>query len=78
MAEHAKAFVVLKAALTSSPVLKGPKYDSSSFTVTTDGCKDGFAGVLTQCFQWTSSHGTIHTQMHPIAFASKRTSDSES
>ena len=34
-AEHAKAFVVLKTALTSSPVLKGPKYDGSSFTVTT-------------------------------------------
>ena len=78
MAEHAKAFVVLKAAFTNSPVLKGPKYDSSSFTITTDGCKDGFAGVLTQCFQWTSSRGTIHTQTHPITFASKRTSDSES
>ena len=78
MVEHAKVFVVLRAALTSSPVLKGPKYDGSSFTVTTDGCKDGFAGVLTQHFQWTSSCGTIHTQMHPITFASKRTSDSES
>ena len=77
-AEHAKAFVVLKMALTSSPVLKGPKYNGSSFTVTTDGCKDSFVGVLTQCFQWTSSHGNTHTQTHPIAFASKCTSDLES
>ena len=77
-AEHAKAFVVLKTALMSSPVLKGPKYDGSSFTVTTDGCKDSFVGVLTQCFQWTSSRGNTHTQTHPIAFASKCTSDSES
>ena len=78
MAEHAKAFVVLKTVLMSSPVLKGPKYDGSSFTITTDGCKDGFVGVLTQCFQWTSSCGNTHTQTHPIAFTSKCTSDSES
>ena len=78
MAEHAKAFVVLKTALMSSPVLKGPKYNGSSFTITTDGCKDGFAGVLTQRFQWTSLHSNTHTQTHPIAFASKCTSDSES
>ena len=69
---------MLKTALTSSPVLKGPKYNGSSFTITTDGCKDGFVGVLTQRFQWTSSCGNTHTQTHPITFASKCTSDSES
>ena len=69
---------MLKTALTSSPVLKGPKYNSSSFTITTDGCKDSFVGVLTQHFQWTSSCGNTHTQTHPITFASKCTSDSES
>ena len=59
--EHDKVFVTLKITLTSSPVLKGPKYDGSSFTVTTDGCKDGFAGILTQRFEWVDSCGT--TQM---------------
>ena len=63
--------------LTSSPVLKGPKYDGSSFTVTTDGCKDGFAGILTQRFEWVDSHGTTQMWSHPIAFTSKHTSDSE-
>ena len=75
--KHDKAFVTLKIALTSSPVLKGPKYDGSSFTVTTDGCKDGFAGVLTQWFEWVDSCGTTQMQSHPITFASKHTSDSE-
>ena len=59
--EHDKVFVTLKIALTNSPVLKGPKYNGSSFTVTTDRCKDGFAGVLTQRFEWVDSCGT--TQM---------------
>ena len=75
--EHDKVFVTLKITLTSSPVLKGPKYDGSSFTVTTDGCKDGFAGVLTQRFEWVDSRGTTQMRSHPIAFASKHTSDSE-
>jgi hypothetical protein len=75
---HDKAFVTLKIALTSAPVVKGPKYDGSSFVVTTDGCKDGFAGILSQHFDWEDKRGATHTRIHPIAFASKRTSDSES
>ena len=75
---HDKAFVTLKVALTSAPVVKGPKYDGSAFIVTTDGCKDGFAGILSQRFSWEDKRGATHTRIHPIAFASKRTSDSES
>lgn len=45
---HSKAFVILKVALSSAPVVKSPKYDGCHFVVTTDGCKDGFAGVLSQ------------------------------
>ena len=75
---HDKAFVILKIALTSAPVVKGPKYDGSSFIVTTDGCKDGFAGILSQCFEWEDKRGATHTRIHPIAFASKQMSDSES
>ena len=40
--EHDLAFLRLKVALTSEPVLKGPKYDGTPFIVTTDGCKYGF------------------------------------
>jgi hypothetical protein len=76
-AAHDEAFVVLKIALTSAPVIKGPKYDGSHFIVTTDGCKDGFAGVLSQRFKWVDKRGNSHTRIHPIGFASKRTSDSE-
>ena len=76
-AEHDKTFAILKLALTSAPVVKLPKYDGSPFIVTTDGCKDGFAGVLSQRFEWTDKSGNIHTRVHPISFASKRTSNSE-
>ena len=48
--EHDHAFLKLKIALTCEPVLKGPKYDGTPFIVTTDGCKNGFAGMLTQKF----------------------------
>ena len=76
--EHDKAFVVLKTALTSAPVLKGLKYDGTSFIVTTDGCKDGFAGILSQQFEWTSPKLKTQTCVHPIVFASKHTSEAES
>ena len=59
-------------------MVKGTKYDRSHFIVTTDGCKDGFAGVLAQRFEWVDTKGNLHPQIHPIAFTSKRTSDSES
>ena len=48
--DHDRAFLRLKIALTSEPVLKGPKYDGTPFIVTTDSCKYGFAGMLTQKF----------------------------
>ena len=43
-----------------------------------DGCKDGFAGVLSQWFEWTSSKLKTQTHVHPITFASKCTSEAES
>ena len=75
--EHGLAFLRLKVALTCEPVLKGPKYDGTPFIVTTDGCKTGFAGMLTQKFTTILPNGTARTSVHPIAFASKRTSTTE-
>jgi hypothetical protein len=75
--EHDHAFLRLKVALTSEPVLKGPKYDGTPFIVTTDGCKYGFAGMLTQRFTTVLPNGTERTTAHPIGFASKRTSTTE-
>jgi hypothetical protein len=74
--EHTKAFIALKAAMTSEPVLK-PKWDGTPFIVTTDGCKDAFRAVLTQRFGTVLPSGKVVSQLHPIAFASKRTSKSE-
>ena len=59
------------------PVLKGPKWDGTPFVVTTDGCKEGFAGVLAQCFKTTLPSGCTVEKLHPLAFASKRTSRAE-
>jgi hypothetical protein len=75
--EHDKAFVHLKATITTEPVLKGPKWDGTPFIVTTDGCKDGFAGVLAQRFKTTLPSGRTVEKLHPLAFASKRTSRTE-
>ena len=75
--EHTHAFLKLKIALTCEPVLKGPKYDGTPFIVTTDGCKNGFAGMLTQRFTTVLPNGTERTSIHPIGFASKRTSTTE-
>ena len=75
--EHDLAFLRLKIALISEPVLKGPKYDGTPFIVTTDGCKFGFAGMLTQRFTTVLPNGTERTSVHPIGFASKRTSPTE-
>ncbi|QRV73366.1 Retrovirus-related Pol polyprotein from transposon [Ceratobasidium sp. AG-Ba] len=41
-----EAFVKLKLALTSDPVLRAPIYDGRPFIVTTDGSKFGFGAVL--------------------------------
>jgi hypothetical protein len=75
--EHDHAFLRLKVALTCEPVLKGPKYDGTPFIVTTDGCKYGFAGMLTQKFTTVLPNGIEKTTTHPIAFSSKRTSEAE-
>ena len=75
--EHDRAFLRLKIALTSEPVLKGPKYDGTPFIITTDGCKYGFAGMLTQKFTTVLPNGTEKTTIHPIGFSSKRTSPAE-
>jgi len=44
--EDYQALLHLKVALTSELVLKGPKYDSTPFIITTDGCKFGFRGYV--------------------------------
>jgi hypothetical protein len=75
--DHTKAFLTLKTVMTSEPVLKGPKWDGTPFIVTTDGCKDAFGAVLTQKFETVLPSGKTVTKLHPIAFASKRTSKSE-
>jgi RNase H-like domain found in reverse transcriptase/Reverse transcriptase (RNA-dependent DNA polymerase) len=74
---HTKAFLDLKIAITSEPILQGPRWDGTPFVVMTDGCKDGFAGVLAQRFPRTKPDGTVMHKLHPIAFASKRTSPTE-
>jgi hypothetical protein len=75
--EHTRAFLALKTAMTSEPVLKGPKWDGTPFIITTDGCKDAFGAVLTQRFETVLPSGKVVKRRHPIAFASKRTSKSE-
>ena len=75
--EHDHAFLWLKVALVSEPVLKGPKYDGTPFIVTTDGCKYRFAGMLMQKSTVVLPNGTEKTIVHPIGFASKRTSTTE-
>ncbi|KIM44036.1 hypothetical protein M413DRAFT_49910, partial [Hebeloma cylindrosporum] len=61
---HNKAFIMLKIALTSEPVLKGPKYDGTPFVVTTDGCKFGFAGMLSQRHTTVLPNGKEVSRMH--------------
>jgi hypothetical protein len=45
--------------------------------VTTDSCQEGFAGILTQQFTTMLPSGKTVTKLHPVAFASKRTSELE-
>ena len=75
--KHTKAFLALKKAPTSELVLRGPKWDGTPFVVTTDGCKEGFGAVLTQCFSTTLPNGKTVDKMHQFAFTSKRTSSTE-
>jgi hypothetical protein len=76
-ADHTKTFMTLKARLISEPVLSAPVYDGMPFILTTDGSKDAFAGVLSQRIKSTLPGGKEVTRLHPIAFASERTSTSE-
>ncbi|TFY79119.1 hypothetical protein EWM64_g4891 [Hericium alpestre] len=75
--KHTQAFLALKAALTREPVLRGPRWDGTPFIVTSDGCKDGFAAVLTQQFDTMLPNSKVVRKLHPLAFASKRTSRAE-
>src|SRR6266481_3303235 len=75
--EQKKAFLTLKVAVTSAPVLKTPQYDSRIFRVVTDGSKKGFGGVLLQEFETEDPTGKRTKVWHPIAFCSKRTSVSK-
>jgi len=74
---HENAFLSLKKHLTSDPVLKAPRFDGTPFIVTSDGCKEGFGAMLAQRFTETRPGGKVTHKLHPIAFASKRTSPSE-
>jgi RNase H-like domain found in reverse transcriptase len=74
---HTKAFLNLKAEMTAEPVLRGPKWDGTPFIITTDGCQDAFGAVLTQHFEYTLPSGKVIKRLHPLAFASKRTSKTE-
>jgi len=47
-AKHTAAFLDLKAALVSRPILQAPRYDGSNFIVMSDGCQEGFTAVLSQ------------------------------
>ncbi|QRV74718.1 Retrovirus-related Pol polyprotein from transposon opus [Ceratobasidium sp. AG-Ba] len=71
------AFVELKVALTTDPVLRAPIYDGRPFIVSTDGSKYGFGAVLSQRWEESDSKGNIRQVMYPVAFASKRTSRTE-
>ena len=77
MPRHDRAFIKLKRVLTSEPVLRAPKFDGTPFILTTDRCKDGFGAVLSQQYTTTLENGEIVTAIHPIGFASKRTSLAE-
>ncbi|QRW01584.1 Retrovirus-related Pol polyprotein from transposon [Ceratobasidium sp. AG-Ba] len=71
------AFVELKVALTTDPVLRAPIYDGRPFIVSTDGSKYRFGAVLSQRWEESDSKGNIRQVMYPVAFASKRTSRTE-
>jgi RNase H-like domain found in reverse transcriptase len=72
--KHTKAFLDLKIAVTSNLILWGPKWDGMPFIITTDRCKEGFAGVLAQQFPHTRLDRSQVQKIRPIMFASKRMS----
>ncbi|KZP24896.1 hypothetical protein FIBSPDRAFT_697792, partial [Athelia psychrophila] len=62
---HERAFLMLKAALVSDPVLQAPIFDGRPFIVTSDRrCKDRFGAVLSQRVQDTLPNGTKMTRVH--------------
>ncbi|EDR00038.1 uncharacterized protein LACBIDRAFT_314925 [Laccaria bicolor S238N-H82] len=63
-AEHTATFVNLKARLVSEPVLTAPRFDGTHFILTTDACKDAFAGVLSQKIKTTLPGGKDVTCLH--------------
>jgi len=75
--EHTATFVNLKAWLVSEPVLTAPRFDGTHFILTTDTCKDAFAGVLLQKIKTTLPGGKDVICLHLIGFTSKQTSRSE-
>jgi hypothetical protein len=75
--EHTKVFLDLKTAITSRPVLQAPRYDGSHFVVTSDRCIEGFAAVLAQRIRMQTTTGKWIEHLHPLGFASKRTSTTE-
>ena len=75
--DHTAMFVNLKARLVLEPVLTAPRFDGTHFILTTDACKDVFAGVLSQKVKTMLPGGKEVTRLHPMGFASKRMSVSE-
>ncbi|KIJ43022.1 hypothetical protein M422DRAFT_48038 [Sphaerobolus stellatus SS14] len=72
-----EAFLKLKVLLTSEPVLRTPIYDGRPFKVTTDGSSKGFGGMLSQQHESKDKNGKATRHWYPIAYCSKRTSQSE-
>ncbi|KAG2120446.1 uncharacterized protein F5147DRAFT_557594, partial [Suillus discolor] len=57
-------FLWLKQILVSEPILKAPKFDGTPFIVTSDGCKDRFGAVLSQCFTTQLPSGDMIARTH--------------
>ncbi|TFK60715.1 hypothetical protein BDN72DRAFT_828715, partial [Pluteus cervinus] len=62
--KHTETFLLLKAKLTTEPVLKGPRWDGSPFILTTDGCKDAFGAMLTQRSETVLPNGSTVKRIH--------------
>ncbi|KAE9387339.1 hypothetical protein BT96DRAFT_786889, partial [Gymnopus androsaceus JB14] len=62
--KHTQAFLKLKELMVSEPLLRSPRWDGSHFIVTTDGCKEGFAGVLAQRFTTQLENGNVVEKIH--------------
>ena len=75
--DHTQAFLSLKVAMTSEPVLRGPRWDGTPFILTMDGCQDAFGAVLSQKFNHVLPSGKVIQRLYPLGFASKRTSKAE-